>query len=56
MKIIDAGQKLSLQVHPDESACEVIGNGAQPKTEMWYIVEADEGAEIIYGLKDGMTA
>ena len=28
IKIIDAGQKLSLQVHPDETSCEVIGNGA----------------------------
>ena len=54
IKIIDAGQKLSLQVHPDEAACEVIGNGAQPKTEMWYIIHADPGAKIIAGLKNGV--
>lgn len=51
VKIIDAGQKLSLQVHPDESACELLGNGAQPKTEMWYIIHADPGAKIIAGLQ-----
>ena len=53
IKIIDAGQKLSLQVHPDEEACGRIGNGAQPKTEMWYIIHADPGAKIIAGLKPG---
>ena len=54
IKIIDAGQKLSLQVHPDETSCEVIGNGAQPKTEMWYIIHADPGAKIIAGLQPGV--
>ena len=53
IKIIDAGQKLSLQVHPDESACEWLGNGAQPKTEMWYIIHAEPGAKIIAGLQPG---
>ncbi len=55
IKIIDAGQKLSLQVHPDEVACDVIGNGAQPKTEMWYIIHADPGAKIIAGLKNNVN-
>lgn len=54
IKIIDAGQKLSLQVHPDETACEVLGNGAQPKTEMWYIIHADPNAKIIAGLQPGV--
>lgn len=54
IKIIDAGQKLSLQVHPNEQACEVIGGTAQPKTEMWYIIHADPGAKIIAGLKKGV--
>ena len=53
VKIIDAGQKLSLQVHPDETACELLGNGAQPKTEMWYIIHADPEAKIIAGLQPG---
>ena len=54
IKIIDAGQKLSLQVHPDESACELLGNGAQPKTEMWYIIHAEPEAKIIAGLQPGV--
>ena len=54
IKIIDAGQKLSLQVHPNEDACEVIGGTAQPKTEMWYIIHADPEAKIIAGLKPGV--
>ncbi len=49
VKLIDAGQRLSLQVHPDAEACRRIGNGAEPKTEMWYIISAKPGAKIIAG-------
>ncbi len=48
VKFIDAKQNLSVQVHPDDSyarQCE----GQNGKTEMWYILDAAEGAEIIYG-------
>jgi mannose-6-phosphate isomerase len=55
VKLIDARDKLSVQVHPDDAYAKRVEND-RGKTEMWYIVEADEGAEIIYGLKDGMTA
>ncbi|WP_346355335.1 type I phosphomannose isomerase catalytic subunit [Azotosporobacter soli] len=48
IKIIDANDKLSLQVHPADS---VLGNG---KTEAWYVAEAEPGAQIIYGLKAGV--
>jgi mannose-6-phosphate isomerase len=44
-----------VQVHPNDDYAARVEND-RGKTEMWYIVEADEGAEIIYGLKDGMTA
>ena len=50
MKLIDAGEKLSLQVHPDDAACRVIGGGAESKTEMWYIMSARPGANILAGL------
>lgn len=50
VKLIDAGQRLSLQVHPDEQACAKLGNGAEPKTEMWYIIAALRGAKIMAGL------
>jgi len=54
VKIIDAGKRLSLQVHPDEAACQKLGN-AEPKTEMWYIIQADKGAKIIAGLRGSST-
>lgn len=55
VKLIDARDKLSVQVHPDDAYAKRVEND-RGKTEMWYIVEADEGAEIIYGLKDGTSA
>lgn len=39
IKLIDAADRLSVQVHP-------------VKTEMWIVLEADEGASLVYGLKD----
>ena len=54
IKLIDACDRLSLQVHPDDKyACKVENDLG--KTEMWYIVSAEEGASIIYGLADGVT-
>ena len=55
VKLIDAGERLSLQVHPDAGACAKIGGGAEPKTEMWYIVSAKQGAQIFAGLKPRAT-
>lgn len=55
VKLIDAGQRLSLQVHPDEQACARIGDGAEPKTEMWYILSAQKGAKILAGLSNRAT-
>lgn len=53
IKFIDAGDKLSVQVHPDDRYAARVENG-RGKTEMWYIVEADAGAEIVCGLADGV--
>lgn len=48
IKLIDARDKLSVQVHPeDEYAYRV--EHEPGKTEMWYIVDCEEGAELIYG-------
>ena len=55
VKLIDAGERLSLQVHPDEIACRSIGGGAEPKTEMWYIIAARRGACILAGLDPRAT-
>lgn len=47
-KILDADDWLSVQVHPDD-AYGLKHEGELGKTECWYIIAADEGAEIIYG-------
>ena len=53
IKILDAREKLSLQVHPPMSkAAELKG---EPKTEMWFIADAAPGAELFVGLKRGVT-
>lgn len=50
IKLIDAKDNLSVQVHPDnEYALRV--EGEYGKTEMWYVVDADEGASLLYGFK-----
>jgi mannose-6-phosphate isomerase len=52
-KILDARDKLSLQVHPPaKKAAEL---GGEPKTEMWFIADAAPGAELYVGLKRGVT-
>lgn len=54
IKLIDAKDNLSVQVHPDnEYAMRV--EGEYGKTEMWYIVDCDEGAELIYGFKNTVS-
>ncbi len=54
LKIIDAEQSLSIQVHPsDEYALK--NEGQYGKTEMWYILDAKEGAGIYYGVKEECT-
>ncbi len=55
VKLIDAGERLSLQVHPDENTCKTLGGGAEPKTEMWYIVAARREGQILAGLSQRAT-
>lgn len=47
IKLIDAKQDLSVQVHPD---------GADGKTEMWYVLSAEEGASLYYGFSREVSA
>ncbi len=54
VKLIDAHDNLSLQVHPDDDYARSVEN-SRGKTEMWYIVDAEPGAELIYGLKEKMS-
>jgi len=53
IKILDARNKLSVQVHPPEEQTKLLGGEA--KTEMWYIADADPEAKIYVGLKPGVT-
>jgi len=48
IKILDAQEKLSLQVHPPPK--QAIELGGEPKTELWFITDAAPGAELYVGL------
>ena len=54
LKIIDANDWLSVQVHPDDELAQKrgLGNG---KTEMWYVMQADKDAELVMGFNHEMT-
>jgi mannose-6-phosphate isomerase len=54
IKFIDAADVLSVQVHPDEKTVKKLKTGT-PKTECWYIIEAEDKACIYKGLKAGTT-
>ena len=51
-KLIDAHDRLSVQVHPDDKYAFKYENGSKGKTELWYVIHAEEGAKLIYGFKD----
>src|SRR5207244_9984485 len=53
IKLLDANEKLSLQVHPTEKVAAKLGG--EPKTESWYVAAADPDAELFVGLKEAMT-
>lgn len=54
IKLIDAKDNLSVQVHPDNDYAMRV-EGEYGKTEMWYVIDADEGAELLYGFKHEIT-
>ena len=54
-KLIDAKDKLSVQVHPDDATAKILG-GERGKTECWYVVSAKEGAFLYLGFNEGVTA
>lgn len=51
IKFIDAKSDLSVQVHPDDEYARQREGQPRGKTEMWYVLDAKEGASLIYGLK-----
>lgn len=56
VKVIQADDTLSVQIHPDDKfAVELEGPGNRGKTECWYVLDADADAKLVYGLKDGVS-
>jgi mannose-6-phosphate isomerase len=54
IKVIFAQQKLSVQVHPDDAMAQKYGS-PRGKTECWYALAAEPGAQVAVGLKPGVT-
>ncbi|NLC93120.1 MAG: mannose-6-phosphate isomerase [Treponema sp.] len=56
IKIIQANDSLSIQVHPDDDfAVKLEGKGNRGKTECWYILDAEKDAKLVYGIKSGYS-
>ena len=56
IKLIDAKKDLSVQVHPSDEYAEEHEHGQLGKTEMWYVLDAGKGAELVYGFNRDVTA
>jgi mannose-6-phosphate isomerase len=55
VKLLFPSEKLSVQVHPDDAMARAMGQ-PRGKTECWYVLEAEAGATIALGLRQGVTA
>lgn len=56
IKLLEANQWLSVQVHPDdELARRLEGEGARGKTEAWYVIDAEPAAELLVGVAPSVT-
>lgn len=56
VKFIDAAKDLSIQVHPHDDYAAIHENGQKGKTEWWYVLEAEEKAQLVYGFHRTITA
>lgn len=56
VKFIDARENLSVQVHPDDKLAQALENYPFGKSEMWYIMAAEPGARILYGLNEQIAS
>ena len=54
IKFLDAVDDLSVQVHPDNDYARTHEN-SMGKEEIWYVIDADPGSKLVYGLKEGIT-
>ena len=55
IKLIDAKQDLSVQVHPTDAYAREFEGGQLGKDEMWYVLDAGKGASLVYGLNQDCT-
>lgn len=55
VKFLDASQWLSIQVHPNDEQAKVLEGDPRGKTEAWVVIQAEEGAQLIHGVKAGHT-
>ena len=55
LKLIDAGDVLSVQVHPDDAQVAALNEPDAGKTEMWYVLDADPESTLLSGLCEGVT-
>lgn len=55
IKLLDANQSLSVQVHPDDSYALANEGNELGKTEMWVVLDAAPGAGVIFGVAEGTT-
>ncbi len=55
VKVLFPNDKLSVQVHPDDERAQAMGQ-PRGKTECWYVLEAEPGAAVALGLKEGADA
>jgi mannose-6-phosphate isomerase len=55
LKLIDAADILSVQVHPDDDCARRLGEPDVGKTEMWHVIQADKGGELVCGLQPDVT-
>ena len=55
IKLIDAADRLSVQVHPSDEYARTHEHGQLGKTEMWYVLEAAPGASLVYGFRQDLT-
>ena len=55
LKVLDANDVLSVQVHPDDECAKRLDEPDVGKTEMWHVLHADPGSDLICGLDPGVT-
>ncbi|MBC8098366.1 MAG: class I mannose-6-phosphate isomerase [Armatimonadetes bacterium] len=55
VKFLDAAQWLSIQVHPNDVQATALENQPRGKTEAWYVLSADPGAQLVIGVQPGTT-